>query len=157
METNYKIAVYIDNKRSEGQEVNLARTSFEGLDLSYVDFSGVNLTRSLFDRAILRGANFANANLSRASLFGATIDHADFTNANLEGANLDVARMHNAKGIMNVRPGGPQGASLVVNVRNGQPVFYMGGVSHSAEEYLEAMQGGYYRKIVELVKEWASQ
>jgi hypothetical protein len=57
----------------------------DGVDLSYLDFTGTNLSGANLNRAKLVGAHLENANLTD----GTNIGNVDFTDANLKGATVD--------------------------------------------------------------------
>jgi serine/threonine-protein kinase len=74
----------------------LAKTNFQGADLSDAYFGQANLNQANLRNANLGGASFSNADLSGADLQGADLRFAYLSNANIKGANLCGANLSNA-------------------------------------------------------------
>ena len=79
----------------------LTQGTFDGLDLSCQDLTGLELTQASFDGAVLDGADLSNARLTQtsfkgASLKGATFTGAEMTQTSLQGADLSGAHFAGA-------------------------------------------------------------
>ncbi len=79
----------INSKDPEGQQAN-----FCGANLAKSNFQGMNLTSAVFEMAMLAGANFSGATLNKAQLQGANLSGANFNKAHLVEANLDDTMLH---------------------------------------------------------------
>ena len=101
-------------------QAKLARTNFQGADLSNADFGRASLNRSNLRDANLGRAYLSYADLEGADLRGADLSYAYLSNANLRGANLCGANLTGAKlteeqlalaktNWMTVRPSGKRG------------------------------------------------
>ena len=78
-------------------QAKLARTNFQGADLSNADFGRASLNRSNLRDANLGRAYLSYADLEGADLRGADLSYAYLNHANLKGANLCGANLSNAK------------------------------------------------------------
>ncbi|AFZ18200.1 serine/threonine-protein kinase [Allocoleopsis franciscana] len=78
-------------------QAKLAKTNFQGADLSNADFGRASLNRSNLRDANLGRAYLSYADLEGADLRGADLSYAYLNHANLKGANLCGANLSNAK------------------------------------------------------------
>jgi len=76
-------------------EYDLRNTSFHGMSLRDLDFSGMDLFKTCFDSAKLDNVTFAYTDLSYCRFLGAQLKNVDFSNANLVGAAFVDASFEN--------------------------------------------------------------
>lgn len=85
-----------------GHPDRVSQGSFDGLDLSCQDLTGLDFTQAHLDGVNAENANFSNADLGQASLKGANLrganfDGAEMTQTSLQGADLRGAHLGGAK------------------------------------------------------------
>jgi uncharacterized protein YjbI with pentapeptide repeats len=90
-----KIEEFNQRKR-DGEQVDLTNCDFRSLDLRGIDASGLNFSGSYFRQADLRGVDFSNSNLEGASLHSAHISGAYFPDQ-LSAAEITMSLLHGTR------------------------------------------------------------